>query len=67
MDLRTLQGELSKWTSKNQVKTKKNTSSGKANKPNKSNEKLSPKDIEELMGIRKPIYKRSKGGAIKQK
>jgi len=30
-------------------------------------EKLSRKDIEELMGMNKPTYKRGKGGAIRRR
>lgn len=30
-------------------------------------EQLSKKDIEELMGMNKPTYKRGKGGAIRNK
>lgn len=39
----------------------------KPEKSPKKQEKLSKKDIEELMGLNKPTYKRGKGGAIRNK
>ena len=33
----------------------------------KNNEKLSRKDLEDLMGIRRDVFTRGKGGAIRKK
>lgn len=60
----TLQDELKQWANKNNFKHSEK-------KPNvqvkKKKEKLSTRDLEELMGTRKPVYKRGKGGAVRQK
>lgn len=59
----TLQNELSKWSKKNDMK-----STSKKNKNNKKKkEKFSQREIEELMGIRRPRYERGSGGAYRQK
>lgn len=60
----TLQGELSKWAKNNHFKQKCAKST---QQPKKQKGKLSTRDLEELMGTRKPVYRRGKGGAVRQK
>ncbi|MGQ4668619.1 hypothetical protein ACUIJN_22835 [Metabacillus halosaccharovorans] len=59
----TLQNELSKWSTKNKVKTIE----PKSINPKKKKEKLSQRDLEDLMGIRRPRYERGSGGAYRQR
>lgn len=60
----TLRDGMIKWACENKMPV---------NVPEKTNnktvqkEKLSTKDIKELMGQYQPTYRRSKGGAIRQK
>ncbi|QAS52824.1 hypothetical protein [Halobacillus litoralis] len=57
-----LRDQLSKYKRKNNIKTP----SPKKKRKRKS-ESYSQRDIEELMGINRPTYRRGRGGAIKQK
>lgn len=57
----TIQGELSKWAAKNKMPNKK-----KAEQKRKDS-CMTTREIKELMGYYQPTYRRSKGGAIRQK
>ncbi|MCM3411245.1 hypothetical protein [Metabacillus litoralis] len=59
----TLQNELSKWSKKNNMKS----TSKKSNNIKRKKEIFSQRDIEDLMGIRRPRYERGSGGAYRQK
>lgn len=61
--MRTMQEEISKWASKNNMPLKK---SGQKRQKNKD-KPMSTREIKELMGVYQPTYKRTKGGAIRQK
>lgn len=61
MDLRTIQSEFNRQG----IIKQKNTTS--LVKQPKNKERLSKWELEELMGVRMPTYKRSKGGAIRSK
>jgi hypothetical protein len=64
--MRTLQQGLSEWAKKNNLKVRQ----GKHRKEKKTKppkEKLSYRDIQELMGINKPVYRRGKGGSFQQR
>ncbi|KZE66781.1 hypothetical protein AWM68_20290 [Fictibacillus phosphorivorans] len=65
--MNTLNDQLSMWKNKNQpvpVKKKKEKTSDKAQKAH--SEKLSDRDIRELMGMNRPRYEK-RGGAIRQR
>ncbi|MGN7938518.1 hypothetical protein [Metabacillus sp. 22489] len=62
--MRTLQNELSKWSKKNGSMVSANNENLK---PIKKKEKLSKRDLEELMGIYRPRHSRGLGGAFKQR
>ncbi len=53
--------QINKWTKRYGMKSKKK------GKSNPKSEKLTQSDLDELMGINRPTYKRGKGGAYKQK
>ncbi|MCT6831631.1 MULTISPECIES: hypothetical protein [Bacillus amyloliquefaciens group] len=36
-------------------------------KPSEKSQKLSKRDLEDLMGVNRPTYKRGRGGAFRQK
>ncbi|WLR54301.1 hypothetical protein LC048_17900 [Mesobacillus subterraneus] len=59
----TIQGELSKWAAKNKMPIKKKKETEKKSK----DRGMSTREIKELMGYYQPTYRRSKGGAIRQK
>lgn len=61
--MRTIQGELTKWASKNKVHLKKQRDKKVKAVPMP----LTTREVQELMGVYKPTYRRSKGGAIRQK
>lgn len=59
---RTLREQLVDWKKKNMKGTRPNRKL-----KNNRREELSFHDIEQLMGIRRPIYTRGKGGAYRQR
>jgi hypothetical protein len=61
--VRTIQGELTKWASKNQMSIKKQ----RDKKVKAKSRPMTTREVQELMGVYKPTYRRSKGGAIRQK
>jgi cytochrome c553 len=67
--MRTLKEQLHKWNKKNNVlkEQKKKKRKKKAFRPKQYKEKLSDRDLQELMGIYRPTYSRGRGGAYRQK
>jgi hypothetical protein len=63
--VKTLQQGLSEWAKKNNFKVRKGKH--RKEKKTKPKEKLSYRDIQELMGIHKPVYRRGKGGSFRQR
>lgn len=57
-----LRDQLKEYKRKNNIKTP-----SPKKKRKKKTESLSQEDLEDLMGIRRPTYRRGRGGAIKQK
>ncbi|QAS52394.1 hypothetical protein [Halobacillus litoralis] len=58
-----LRDQLKRYKRKNNIQTphpKKNT-------PKKKKERMSHRDVEDLMGVNRPTYRRGKGGAMKQR
>jgi len=60
-----LRKQLRDWKKKNMRGSGKSKS--KQNKGKRSGKDMSTRDIEELMGMNRPTYKRGKGGAYRQK
>ncbi|CEG29814.1 hypothetical protein BN1002_04775 [Bacillus sp. B-jedd] len=60
-----MQSELGKWAAKNSHKI--NSDKKEKLEGSKRKEKLSTREIKDLMGTFQPTYKRSKGGAIRQR
>jgi hypothetical protein len=64
--MKTIQQELQKWLKSN--KNMKRTAKKKRVKKKKNQkERLTERDLRELMGINRPVYRRAKGGAFRQK
>lgn len=57
-----LRDQLKEYKRKNNIKTPQ-----PKKKRRKKTESLSQEDLEDLMGIRRPTYRRGRGGAMKQK
>ncbi|MEF7566017.1 hypothetical protein V4V35_23790 [Bacillus infantis] len=68
--MRSLQKELKKWRNVNQPEVRNQERDSKSSKQGKqrfgSQERLSRRDIEELMGTNRPVYERRRG-ALKRK
>jgi len=63
--LKTLQQGLKKWSKKNNMKLPNEKTTKEPVHRNK--EKLSTKDIEDLMGTNMRTYRRGKGGSMRQR
>jgi hypothetical protein len=63
--VRTIQVELTKWASKNKMPLKKQRVKKVKAKPQPK--PITTREVQELMGVYKPTYRCSKGGAIRQK
>jgi hypothetical protein len=59
----TIQGELSKWAAKNKMPIKKK----KEAEQKRKDSSMTTREIHELMGVYQLTYRRTKGGAIRQK
>lgn len=64
--MNTLQNQLKKWCNKNGVQPAPTKKRKKRSKPPKTPKKLSTREVEELMGSRRPTYSRHRG-ALRQK
>jgi hypothetical protein len=65
--LKTLQQGLKKWAKENNIQSPQETQPREKKAEQRQKEKLTDRDIRELMGIGKPIYRRGKGGSFRQK
>ena len=63
--MRTIQQELKKWMKVNKVQQRQNNK--KARKKKRGKERLTEREIKELMGVGRPVYRRGKGGAFRQR
>jgi hypothetical protein len=63
--MRTMKNGLEKWSKSNNIQLPQ--SKRKRKPKQKKKENLSRQDIQELMGMNRPIYTRGKGGAIRRK
>ncbi|AXM88478.1 hypothetical protein B379_04290 [Anoxybacillus ayderensis G10] len=61
--MRTIQQELKKWMKVNKVQQRQK----KARKKKRGKERLTERDLKELMGVGRPVYRRGKGGAFRQR
>ncbi len=59
--MKTIKDQVEKWNKANSVLNKKDSLQQKRN-----SEKLSHRDVEELMGVYRPVYRKC-SGVIKQK
>ena len=64
--MRTIQQELKKWMKVNEVQQRKDKRK-KASKKKRGKERLTEREIKELMGVGRPVYRRGKGGAFRQR
>ncbi|MBE2905389.1 MULTISPECIES: hypothetical protein [Anoxybacillus] len=64
--MRTIQQELKKWMKVKKVRQHQNKRK-KARKKKRDKERLTERDIKELMGVGRPVYRRGKGGAFRQR
>jgi hypothetical protein len=65
--MKTIQQELKKWLKINQNMERAAKNKKRFKKKKSPKEKLSDRDLKELMGINRPVYRRAKGGAFRQK
>jgi hypothetical protein len=65
--MKTIQQELQKWLKVNQNMERAEKKKKRVKKKKKSKERLTVRDLKELMGINRPVYRRAKGGAFRQK
>jgi hypothetical protein len=62
--MRTIQQQLKQWMKVNKVRMDKHK---KERIPKRKQEKLTEWELKELMGMNRPVYRRSKGGAFRQR
>ncbi|WJQ11113.1 hypothetical protein QT237_02920 [Geobacillus stearothermophilus] len=62
--MRTMQDQMQKWIKANNMayRSERNRKERKRNK-----ERLTEREIKELMGVCRPVYRRGKGGAFRQR
>jgi hypothetical protein len=65
--MKTIQQELQKWLKVNKNMERDAKKKKRVKKKKSPKERLSERDLKELMGINRPVYRRAKGGAIRQK
>jgi hypothetical protein len=62
--MRTIQQQLQKWMKANKMfRTDKHK---KELKPKRPKERFTERELKELMGVNRPVYRRAKGGAFRQ-
>jgi phage antirepressor YoqD-like protein len=64
--MRTIQQQLQKWLKANKVMHRAYKHK-KEPKPKRSKERFTEWELKELMGINRPVYRRAKGGAFRQR
>uniref|UniRef100_A0A7U3YCT6 Phage protein n=1 Tax=Geobacillus sp. (strain Y4.1MC1) TaxID=581103 RepID=A0A7U3YCT6_GEOS0 len=63
--MRTIQQQLQKWMKANKMfRTDKHK---KEPKPKRFKERFTERELKELMGVNRPVYRRAKGGAFRQR
>ncbi|EID42875.1 hypothetical protein [Parageobacillus thermoglucosidasius] len=63
--MRTIQQQLRKWMKANKMlRTDKHK---KEPKPKRFKERFTERELKELMGVNRPVYRRAKGGAFRQR
>jgi hypothetical protein len=65
--MKTIQQELQKWLKINQNMERAEKKKKRVKKKKIPKERLTERDLKELMGIKRPVYRRGKGGAFRQK
>ncbi|BAD74805.1 MULTISPECIES: hypothetical protein [Geobacillus] len=62
--MRTMKDQMQKWIKANNMayRSERNRKERKRNK-----ERLTEREIKELMGVCRPVYRRGKGGAFRQR
>jgi hypothetical protein len=65
--LKTLQQGIKKWAKKNNMQSPQEAHPREKKTEQRPKEKLTDRDIRELMGMDKPTYRRGKGGSFRQK
>jgi hypothetical protein len=62
--MRTIQQQLQKWMKANKMfRTDKHK---KETKTKRFKERFTERELKELMGVNRPVYRRAKGGAFRQ-
>ncbi|MGG3919639.1 hypothetical protein ABEV38_13635 [Parageobacillus thermoglucosidasius] len=64
--MRTIQQQLRKWLKANKVMYRANKHK-KERKKKRSKERFTERELKELMGVNRPVYRRAKGGAFRQR
>ncbi|MBY6269490.1 hypothetical protein [Parageobacillus thermoglucosidasius] len=64
--MRTIQQQLRKWLKANKVMYRANKHK-KEWKQKRSKERFTERELKELMGVNRPVYRRAKGGAFRQR
>jgi phage antirepressor YoqD-like protein len=64
--MRTIQQQLQKWLKANKVMHRADKNK-KEPKTKRLKERLTERELKELMGVNRPIYRRAKGGAFRQR
>jgi phage antirepressor YoqD-like protein len=64
--MRTIQQQLQKWLKANKVVHRADKHK-KEPKTKRLKERLTERELKELMGVNRPIYRRAKGGAFRQR
>jgi hypothetical protein len=63
--MRTIQQQLQKWLKANRVVHRDKHK--KEHKTKRLKERFTERELRELMGVNRPVYRRAKGGAFRQK
>jgi len=64
--MRTMQDQMQKWIKANNM-TYRPERNRKERKHKRNKERMTEREIKELMGVCRPVYRRGKGGAFRQR
>jgi hypothetical protein len=64
--MRTIQQQLQNWVKANKFMQRSNKHK-KEHKTKRLKESFTERELRELMGVNRPVYRRAKGGAFRQK
>jgi hypothetical protein len=64
--MRTIQQQLQKWLKTNKVMHRADKHK-KEHKTKRLKERFTERELRELMGVNRPVYRRAKGGAFRQR